>query len=154
MSTFAWQIRRASSAWAGDTPAALAEAAPGSSSAEFERPRDGAVSLSQGDRPLAGWTFISEADLPPEIDLGEPVGATAAGEMTLGFTATDDHGVTAARAEIALALDRVDRRYGLAVDPEPRPTITVDLPLPMSRASTEVVETLVEDFSGHPLLVM
>ncbi len=130
--------------------ATLAEAAPGIASAEFELAQDGSVSLTEGGEPLAGWSFLAEADVPPQIDLAEPVAGTAAGEMTLGFVANDDHGVTGARAEIALDLERVDRRYGLAVAPEERPTITVDLPLPMSRASTEVAETLVEDFSGHP----
>ena len=92
-------------------------------------------------------------------DLGLDVGALTDAQMT------DNHGwllfpnffmtiraaeatVTAGRAEIALDTDRLDRRYGLAVEPEPRPAITVELPLPMSHAATEVVETLVEDVLG------
>ena len=130
-------------------PAHLAEAAPGIAAVEFELAQDGQVSLAEDGAELAGWTFVAEPDDPPHIELTEPITATAAGAASLGFSATDDYGVTAARAEIALDTDRLDRRYGLAVEPEPRPAITVELPLPMSHSATEVAETLVEDFSGH-----
>src|SRR5690606_40815083 len=117
---------------------------------EFELAQDGQVSLAEDGARLAGWSFVAEPDDPPHIELTEPITATAAGAASLGFSATDDYGVTAARAEIALDTGRLDRRHGLAVEPEPRPAITVELPLPMSHSATEVAETLVEDFSGHP----
>ncbi len=134
----------------GDTPASLAPAAPGIATAEFDLLQDGRVSVAEDDTPLASWSFVAEPDMAPAIEPTGPVTSTAAGETSLGFTATDDHGVTGARAEITLDHARIDRRYGLAADPEPRPAIAVELPLPMSRAATEVTETLIEDFSEHP----
>ena len=63
---------------------------------------------------------------------------------------SDDHGIVAARAEIALDAGRVDRRFGLAVEPGTLPALAADLPLPMTGSGHELAETLVEDFSKHP----
>ena len=72
------------------------------------------------------------------------------GETRFAYTARDDYGIAGARAEITLDLGEVDRAYGLAAEPEPRPALVAELPLPMSGAGEEVAETLVEDFSKHP----
>lgn len=137
----------------GVDPAAatLAEAAPGIAIATFAVTRDGPVEIAEGGRTLGAWPFVMQPDAPPTIDLAKPVGRAAAGETELSFVASDDYGVVAAEAEIALDVAAVDRRFGLAVDPAPRPALVVDLPLPMTRgAQTEVAETLVDDFSKHP----
>jgi uncharacterized protein (TIGR02302 family) len=136
-------------------PAGLAEAAPGIQSAEFEVARSGSVSLGDGRRALGAWSFAMEPDAAPSIALtGDRLERAPTGETRLAYAARDDHGITAARAEIALDLGRVERRYGLATDPEPRPALVADLPLPMSGATTEVAETLVEDFSRSPFAGM
>jgi hypothetical protein len=44
----------------------------------------------------------------------------------------------------------VDRRFGLATDPEPREAITLDLPLPISGNRADFSETLIDDLSKHP----
>ncbi len=131
-------------------PPALTEVAPGIAIAEFEVTRNGAVTLSQRGRTLGQWQFVMEPDQPPVIALTAPVERAPTGETRLGYRATDDYGVAAARAEITLDLAKVDRRYGLAVDPVARPPLAVDLPLPMRGAGAEVTETLVEDFSKNP----
>lgn len=131
-------------------PPGLAEVAPGIAIAEFAVTRDGAVALSQRGRALGEWQFVMEPDHPPTIALSAPVERAPTGETRLGYVATDDYGVAAARVEMTLDLARVDRRYGLAVDPAPRPPLAVDLPLPMRGAGPEVSETLVEDFSKNP----
>jgi hypothetical protein len=59
--------------------ATLTEAAPGIASAEFELVQDGSVNLTESGEQLAGWSFVAEPDLPPTIDLAEPVAGTAAG---------------------------------------------------------------------------
>ncbi len=135
---------------AGALTGTLTEAAPGIAAAEFGLDRSGRVELSRDGEPLTAWSITAEPDAAPAIELAAPLTATAAGAASLAFTASDDHGVTGARAEITLDLDRVDRRYGLATEPEPRAAIIVDLPLPLARTAREVAETLVEDFSGHP----
>ncbi len=129
---------------------ALAQASEGIASSEFEVTRDGIVTLSDRADPLRSWNFTVEPDLPPEIALARPVDRALSGEMQLGFEARDDHGVVAGSARITLDLGAVDRSHGLAADPEPRDAIVVDLPLPLTGESTEIAETLVEDFSGHP----
>jgi uncharacterized protein (TIGR02302 family) len=130
--------------------AALAEAAPGIAVARFEVERSGSVALVEGADPLGAWAFAMQPDAPPVIDLAEPVSRAPTGETQLSYVATDDHGVTAARAEVTLDLAATDRRHGLAADPAPRPALVIDLPLPIARGSEAVAETLVEDFSAHP----
>ncbi|HVL21049.1 MAG TPA: TIGR02302 family protein, partial [Amaricoccus sp.] len=136
-------------------PAALAEAAPGIQSAEFEVTKSGSVSLGAGRQRLGAWSFAMEPDAPPSIALaGGGLGRAPTGETSLAYHARDDHGVAAAQAEIALDLARVARSYGLATDPEPRPPLVADLPLPMSGNTAEIAETLVEDFSKSPFAGM
>jgi uncharacterized protein (TIGR02302 family) len=70
--------------------------------------------------------------------------------MVQAFTATDDYGVTAGQATIALDLPSVSRAYGLSLEPEPRDAIVLDLPMPITGDRTEFTETLVDDLSKHP----
>ncbi|MFT3975465.1 MAG: TIGR02302 family protein [Amaricoccus sp.] len=132
-------------------PATLAEAAPGIQSAEFEVTKSGSVSLDDSRHALGAWSFAMEPDVAPTIALtGGGLERGPNGETSLAYTARDDHGITAARAEIALDLSRVTRTFGLAVDPEARPPLVADLPLPMTGGSADLSETLVEDFSKSP----
>ncbi|WP_378941773.1 DUF4175 domain-containing protein [Paracoccus sp. R86501] len=88
-------------------------------------------------------------DLPPSIAPGQAASRRADGRMMQDFTASDDHGLASAQAVIALDMGRVDRRFGLAVDPDPRDPIRLDLPLP-SRDRRDVSGQLVQDLSRHP----
>jgi len=97
-----------------------------------------------------GWTFGIVDDRPPTIQaVGEPTRGLM-GEMRQTFLARDDYGVVSGRARIALELAAVDRRYGLSVNPEPRPPIELDIPITMSGDRTEFTETLIENLSQHP----
>ncbi|QUJ76864.1 TIGR02302 family protein [Sulfitobacter albidus] len=96
------------------------------------------------------WDIAVIEDQAPEITiLGAPE-VSAMGEMRLPFAAKDDYGVEAGEAVITLDLVSVDRRYGLTVDPEPRPEITVPLPLPIAGDRAAFEENLIDDFSQHP----
>ena len=86
----------------------------------------------------------------PAVTIDGPGEADVEGQMTMPFSARDDYGVVAGEAVIALDLDAVDRRYGLAMDPEPREAIRVPLPMPISGSRAEFSEALVENFSQHP----
>lgn len=98
----------------------------------------------------AGWTFGIVSDRPPKIEaLGEPKRGLM-GEMRQTFLAKDDYGVISGRARIALDLAAVDRRYGLSVNPEPRPPVELDIPITISGDRTEFTETLIENLSQHP----
>ncbi|MBD3664030.1 TIGR02302 family protein [Sulfitobacter aestuariivivens] len=96
------------------------------------------------------WDVTVLADTAPQVErLGDPE-VSALGETRLPFAATDDYGVEAGEARITLDLASVDRRYGLALDPEPREDIVVPLPMPISGSRAEFQENLIENFSEHP----
>ncbi len=96
------------------------------------------------------WTIEAETDLPPEIEFDGPMAQGEGGRMEAPFEARDDYGVIGGRIEITLDLKEVERDFGLALDPEPREPIVLDLPMTISGDRTEFAETVIEDFSKHP----
>jgi uncharacterized protein (TIGR02302 family) len=96
------------------------------------------------------WAIEVEEDTPPSIAFDGPIVQGEAGRMEAPFMAEDDYGVTGGRIEISLDLEAVDRAYGLTVDPEPRETIVLDLPMTISGDRTSFTEMVIEDFSQHP----
>lgn len=108
--------------------------------------RSGAVAVSDRRFPVRVLP-----DDPPVIRAGPPPQRRADGRLVQQFTASDDNGVDRAEAEITLDLDAVERRYGLAPDPEPRAPVRMDLPLPARNARTEVSGRLTADLARHPL---
>ena len=70
--------------------------------------------------------------------------------MSQPFGARDDYGVVSGGAIFTLDLAQVDRRHGLAVEPDARDPISLDLPMPLAGDRTEFTETLVENLSEHP----
>lgn len=115
---------------------------------EFTVARDGGLRI---DGPGGhAWEVTVIADAAPELHVAGEPDTGAAGEMTLPFEARDDYGITGGEAVIALDLATLERRHGLAADPEPRGAITVPLPLPISGDRAAFTETLIEDFSKHP----
>ncbi|MEZ5750737.1 MAG: DUF4175 family protein [Paracoccaceae bacterium] len=114
---------------------------------EFTAMRSGDIAIDgAGGRR---WSVTVLRDAPPEITPDGPMTRARGGAMELAFTARDDFGVRLAGAEITLDLAAVDRRHGLALDPEPREDLTLRCPCPW-RAREEVSETLREDLSVHP----
>lgn len=97
-----------------------------------------------------GWDIGVLPDLPPTIAATTPPEREADGQMKLPFTAADDYGVVAGKAQITLDLSAVDRRHGLAADPEPRDPVVLDLPLPFTGSRTQIAEALQDDLSRHP----
>ena len=98
----------------------------------------------------AEWIVTLIPDLPPTVSLNGPVEADAEGQMSQPFTASDDFGVQAGQATIALDLAAIDRRFGLSVDPDAREPIVIDLPMPFSGDRAAFEDVLVENFSEHP----
>lgn len=115
---------------------------------DFEVLRSGIVEIAgPGGRR---WEILVIPDMPPAIAPAGEITREAGGEMKQPFTASDDYGVVAGQATIALDLPAVDRRYGLAADPEPRDPIVLDLPMPITGNRTEFTEQLTDDLSKHP----
>nr|WP_170456872.1 TIGR02302 family protein [Ruegeria arenilitoris] len=115
---------------------------------EFVVERSGRLSI---EGPAGrDWGVEVIADAPPVIAVVEPATAEAGGQMKLPFSARDDYGILSGTALIELDLSAVDRRHGLAVAPEPRDAVTVDLPMPIAGDRSDFTEDLIEDFSEHP----
>ncbi len=96
------------------------------------------------------WSVSVLPDKAPNVAILDAPEASALGEMTLPYEASDDYGVEAGEARISLDLGAVDRRHGLAIEPEDRPELTVLLPMPITGDRTDFEENLIEDFSEHP----
>lgn len=113
------------------------------------------VVMQSGDLAIEGaggrrWTVALVPDLLPMVAIAGEAETNVDGQMSLPFTAADDYGVTAGTARITLDMAALDRRYGLAADPEPRDPIVMDLPMPISGSRAEFTEHLMDDFSQHP----
>jgi uncharacterized protein (TIGR02302 family) len=115
----------------------------------FDIARDGVLRIDgPGGR---AWQVAAIADAAPQVVVLDADAKTSfEGRMSLPFEARDDHGVTGGEAVIALDMARVARRHGLAVAPEPREPIRLDLPLPMMGGRAGFTETLIANLSQHP----
>jgi uncharacterized protein (TIGR02302 family) len=111
--------------------------------------------LQNGALDIAGpggrsWDITVTPDAPPVASvIGSPERA-ADGMMTLPFSARDDYDVVGGEATIALDLASIPRKHGFLLDPEPRETITLDMPLPIAGDRSEFTENLIGNFSEHP----
>ncbi|MDP0927509.1 DUF4175 family protein [Paracoccus onubensis] len=107
---------------------------------------------NSGTFEIAGRRFEVTVlpDQPPVIRAGDSASRRADGRMVQPFEAEDDHGVVSAKALISLDMENVSRQYGLAVEPEPREAIALELPLPRSGDPSRMSGQLVEDLSRHP----
>ncbi|MCR8827390.1 TIGR02302 family protein [Pseudosulfitobacter koreensis] len=115
---------------------------------DFTVTQSGNISVSgPGGR---SWQVAVLPDAAPQVEILDDPESAALGEMTLPFGASDDYGVEAGEARIALNLDNVERRYGLTPVPEERPEIIVPLPMPIAGDRRAFEENFVEDFSEHP----
>ncbi|WP_338119138.1 DUF4175 domain-containing protein [Paracoccus yeei] len=128
---------------AQDIGAALSGTDP--AAPEFLAERDGTVEVA-GRR--FSVTVIPDA-APTVGPLVQP-DRRADGRFVQPFSASDDNGVARGRAVIALDMAGIDRRFGLAVEPEPRAAIELDLPLPATGARRDLRGQLTADLSRHP----
>jgi uncharacterized protein (TIGR02302 family) len=121
---------------------------PTASAQEFDIQHSGTLNI-EGPNGRS-WDITVLVDKVPTIF---PVGAMAresGGVMRQDFTAEDDFAIVAGSAQISLDLAALERSYGLALPPEPRTEITLQLPLPISGSRNTFTESLIDDFSLHP----
>lgn len=94
------------------------------------------------------WAVTVTPDTPPTVTAEGKITRAADGRFRQPFKAADDHGVVRGQVTIALDLPRVDRRYGLAADPDATEPVVLDLPMPRGKAGrTDFPGTLVDDLS-------
>jgi len=116
-------------------------------SQNFEVMQDGAIAINgPGGRE---WQVVALKDAAPSVRVTGEASRERDGKMKLPFAAEDDFGITGGTATITLDLAQVDRRYGLAADPEPRADLVLDLPLPISGNRAAFEDALREDVSEH-----
>ncbi|WP_264210965.1 TIGR02302 family protein [Leisingera thetidis] len=115
---------------------------------EFDAARNGGFAIEgSGGR---SWQVEVIPDHPPKIAVAGRPELEDDGFTSLAFSARDDYGVAGGQVRITLDLAAVDRRHGLAADPDPRAALELDLPLPLSGSRKEFTEKLIEDFARHP----
>jgi uncharacterized protein (TIGR02302 family) len=100
----------------------------------------GRLTVKSGERILGEWRVAIIPDMKPAIAFANPPTGTPQATFRISYTASDDYGVTAARAEIRRTYER-----GEVVGKEIH---KVDLPLP-SRAARSVNETAFFDLAPH-----
>jgi uncharacterized protein (TIGR02302 family) len=115
---------------------------------EFQVTEAGTL-LIEGEERTA-WQIGVLPDAAPRVVLDGPAERTASGDLEQGFTASDDYGVVGGSAEIALDLAGIDRRHGLAAEPEPRDPAVLDLPADFTGDGREYSEVLFGEFAQHP----
>jgi uncharacterized protein (TIGR02302 family) len=93
------------------------------------------------------WALNALPDAPPTITTSGEIGREADGRFKQEFAVSDDYGVTAGHVTVMLDLPAVDRRYGLIAEPEARPPVVLDLPMPVTGKRTAFTETLIDDLS-------
>lgn len=133
-----------------ETVSARTQVPPASDpSQDFLVTRSGKLAIEgEGGR---SWQVSALPDAPPTVAPQGQILREADGHFRQAFTASDDYGVTRGEVSIALDLAAVDRRYGLAPEPETTAPVILDLPMPMTRNRTAVSQTLVDDLSQNLL---
>jgi len=115
---------------------------------EFDARRSGRLAI-EGPQGRS-WQVTVAPDAVPVVAPAGPMTRARGGVMQQPFEAQDDNGVTLGEAVVTLDLPAVDRRFGLAPEPEPRDPLRLPLPMPLSGDRTDFTETLREDLSLHP----
>ena len=115
---------------------------------DFAAARSGTLAIEgPGEDPL--WTISVAPDDAPTVALAGEPDFEHPETMLLPWEAADDYGVTGAEVRFALDLPAVDRRHGLAAEPEGREAVTLEMPLPIAGDRDAVAETFRFDLTKH-----
>ncbi len=124
------------------------EAPTGPRAHDFIAKRSGTLAIDgEGGRE---WALTVVLDGAPSVEVSGPMKRQADGTMQQPFKARDDFAVAGGEARFDLDLAALDRRFGLAANPDPQPPLVFDLSLPFRGNRAEFTETLAEDASEHP----
>ena len=115
----------------------------------FKVSKSGVLTLKKGFRTVAHWDITMIPDAPPSVELTGEITRTVQGSVQLPYAARDDYGITGGVVEIKLDMDKLDRRFGLVLEPENTDPIRFDLPVPFRADVKDIKETVVEDLAKH-----
>ncbi|PZO67142.1 MAG: DUF4175 domain-containing protein [Paracoccus denitrificans] len=138
---FSLRLYGTNAAFTQDIGTAKADAAP--DAPEFSADQDGTLTVAGLSR-----TITVRPDDVPTVRLGKPADRRSDGRLVQDVTATDDHGITEGTATVTLDMAAIDRRFGLAVEPEPKEPITLDIRLPRAKVG-DVTGRITADLSKH-----
>ena len=118
-------------------------------------PEQSMVVVQNGELAIAGpngrsWQVEMLVDRGPIVQLTGTPEVKSDGTMSQEFSTSDDYEVISGTATVTLDLAAVDRRFGLAIPPEARDALLIDLPMPITGSRAEFTESIVENFSEHP----
>jgi uncharacterized protein (TIGR02302 family) len=117
--------------------------------AQFVMTQAGVLELKNSNGQARSWDISLLSDLPPMIEVTGALTRDLQGAMQLPFRASDDYGVTGGALRITLDIENVDRRFGLALAPEPTDELTGELPLPFNARTSDFEGVIEEDFAQH-----
>ena len=117
--------------------------------AQFVMAQAGVLELRNNTGQIRTWDISLLSDLPPMIEITGELTRDLQGAMQLPFRASDDYGITGGALDITLNIENVDRRFGLALEPEPTPGLTGELPLPFNARTSDFEGVVEEDFAQH-----
>ncbi len=132
-----------------ETPEADTAGSSGVTARDFVALRDGEIRIGGHGGRVFRVALLPDA--APEVALVGRAERRADGKFVQPFRASDDYGVVSGKARIALDLSHVDRRYGLAVAPEPHPDLVYDLALPITASRASFTGKLNEDAAKSAL---
>jgi uncharacterized protein (TIGR02302 family) len=99
------------------------------------------VVLYQGGSEIASWPLAVVADLPPEIEFGQPPGRTERHALRVDYQASDDYGISS----VAVRIERADGRTG------PGDIAEIEYALPMPAiGEIEIAGFGFNDLTAHP----
>ncbi|MEM7241298.1 MAG: DUF4175 family protein [Pseudomonadota bacterium] len=119
-------------------------------SINFSATQDGHIRMTDMDGEDRAWEIVITPDAPPEVEITGEMTRNINGAMQLPFEARDDYGITGGELTITLDVDQMERRFGYALDPEPRADLRAELPLPLSGDLSLFSGVIEEDYAKHP----
>ena len=137
------------------TPAIPTTPAAGGQSATTDQRSHDFIAMQSGTLAIDGaggreWAVTVVPDMAPTVALAGPMKRQADGTMSQPFKAHDDYAVARGVVRFDLDVAALDRRFGLAANPDPQEALVFDLPLPITGNRGDFSGTLVEDASDHP----
>ncbi|MBU2937875.1 MULTISPECIES: DUF4175 domain-containing protein [Pacificibacter] len=95
------------------------------------------------------WNVALLPDQPPVAELIGDMTRAPSGELRQSFRMSDDFGIARAQLEIELDKNAIVAQYGYRVDPEPRQSVLLSIPVPRALQRQDFEGVVAENLSRH-----